>query len=161
MPTFTTRRIVAHGPAAMFDLVADIERYPEFLPLCEALEVRTRHKEADGTELITARMTVGYGPIRESFLSRVRLDRANQVILVDYLDGPFRSLENRWTFRDHAKGAEVEFFIAYEFKSLALQLLMGAMFDTAFRRFQTAFEERANRVYGRAGPSAEPLPGRT
>lgn len=158
MPTFTTKRVVAHGALDMFDLVADVAHYPEFLPLCEALKVQSRSAGGDGSELITARLTVGYGPIRESFLSRVCLDRPGRLIRVDYLDGPFRSLENRWTFRDHAHGAEVEFFIAYEFKSLALQLLMGAMFDTAFRKYQSAFEARADAIYGHGKASATPAP---
>jgi coenzyme Q-binding protein COQ10 len=153
MPSFHTRRIVRHPPKAMFDLVADVERYPEFLPLCEALEIRSRTAESDGVEVITATMTAGYGVIRESFTSRVRLDHPACRILVSYVDGPFRTLENQWSFLPHPHGCEVDFFIEYEFRSRTLQMLAGALFDGAVRRFSHAFEIRAHRVYGR--PSAE------
>jgi coenzyme Q-binding protein COQ10 len=150
MPSFMTRRTVAHPARAMFDLVADVERYPDFVPLCENLIVRSREALEDGRERIIARMGVGYGPIKEAFVSDVTLDRAKGIILVRYIDGPFRSLENRWTFRDLPEGGSaVEFFIAYEFKSLPLQILMGAMFDKAFRKFTSAFEARADQLYGR------------
>ena len=95
-------------------------------------------------------MTVAYKIISETFTSRVSLDRPNLKILVEYLNGPFSRLQNRWTFRPTAENAcEVEFFIDYEFRSRTLALLMGAMFDTAFRKFAVAFEQRADKVYGR------------
>jgi coenzyme Q-binding protein COQ10 len=137
----------------MFELVADVERYPEFLPLCEALEVRSRVPEGDGIEVITATMTAGYGLIRESFTSRVRLDHTALKILVNYVDGPFRTLENLWSFLPHRHGCVVDFFIEYEFRSHALQMLVGYLFDGAVRRYSHAFEIRAHTVYGR--PSAE------
>lgn len=133
----------------MFDLVADVERYPEFVPLCKSLKVRKRIPGENGTDVIVADMTVAYKLIRENFISRVTLDRPNLQILVEYLDGPFSSLKNRWTFMPASDSTcEVEFFIAYEFKSRMLGLLMGAMFDAAFRRFAAAFERRADQVYG-------------
>ena len=153
MPQFETRRPVKHSPERMYALVADVERYPEFLPLCEALAIRSR-RERDGKELLVADMTVGYKAIRETFTSRVTLDPANLKILVEYVDGPFRYLENRWTFKPHEAGCEVGFFISYEFASRMLGLLMGAMFDKAFRKFAEAFEKRAELVYGRNAPTA-------
>ncbi len=150
MPQLSTTRRVRHAAAKMFDLVADVEHYPEFVPLCQSLTVRTRMKEG-GKEVIVANMTVAYKLIRETFTSRVTLDRSNLEILVEYLEGPFRRLNNRWKFRpvsDHV--CDVEFFIAYEFRSRALGLLMGAVFDAAFRRFAVAFERRADQVYGAA-----------
>jgi coenzyme Q-binding protein COQ10 len=94
-------------------------------------------------------MTVAYGPVRQSFTSQVTLDSARFAILVEYLDGPFRQLENRWRFRSTGeKGSEVDFFISYEFRSKTLGLLMGAAFDKAFRRFAEAFEQRADKIYG-------------
>jgi coenzyme Q-binding protein COQ10 len=150
MPQFTTRRIVRYTPEQMFDLVADVERYPEFLPLCESLVVRARDKNAEGHERIECRLTVGYGLMRETFITEVVLRRAKLHIDVRYLEGPFRKLDNVWDFREHAAGCEVVFFIDYEFRSLPLQLLMGAMFDRAFRKFAQAFEERAEKVYGDA-----------
>jgi coenzyme Q-binding protein COQ10 len=153
MPQFSTKRLVRHAAAEMFDLVADVERYPEFVPLCRALKVRERTSEPNGVEIMIADMTVAYKLVREAFTSRVTLDRPNFQILVEYLEGPFSHLENRWTFRPNGEHAcEVEFFIAYEFRSRTLALLMGAMFDVAFRRFAAAFEKRADAVYGR--PSA-------
>jgi coenzyme Q-binding protein COQ10 len=148
MPELSTTRRVHHPAAEMFDLVADVERYPEFVPLCESLTVRERLK-VDGKDVIVANMTVAYKLVRQTFTSRVTLDRRNMEILVEYLEGPFRRLNNTWKFRPVAPDTcDVEFFIAYEFRSRALGLLMGAMFDAAFRRFAAAFEQRADRVYG-------------
>jgi coenzyme Q-binding protein COQ10 len=149
MPQFSTRRRVRHSAPDMFDLVADVERYPEFVPLCQALSVRRRTSDSEGRDVIVADMTVAYKLLRETFTSRVTLDRAKLEILVEYLEGPFRKMNNRWSFRpggDHA--CDVEFFIAYEFRSRMLALLMGAMFEAAFRRFAAAFERRADIVYG-------------
>jgi coenzyme Q-binding protein COQ10 len=153
MPSFRTTRRVAHPAARMFDLVADVEKYPGFLPLCQGLAVRRRSTLPDGREVLVADMRVGFKAIRESFTSRVTLDRASNVIVAEYIDGPFRSLENRWTFRDRppgdgSTGCTVEFFITYEFKSRMLGMLMGSMFESAFSRFAEAFEERADKVYG-------------
>ncbi len=132
----------------MFDLVADVERYPEFVPLCQSLKVRKRMQVA-GKDVIVADMTVAYKVIRESFTSRVALDRPNLEILVEYLEGPFRRLNNRWKFRPAGdRVCEVDFFIIYEFRSRTLGMLMGTVFDAAFRRFSTAFERRADQVYG-------------
>ena len=150
MPAFTTKRRVRHSAADMFDLVADVERYPEFVPLCRDLKVRQRETKAEGVEVLVADMTVAYKLVRESFRSRVTLDRRNLQILVEYLEGPFSYLENRWTFRPAGESTcEVEFFIDYQFKSRVLGMLMGTMFDAAFRRFAVAFERRADRIYGR------------
>jgi coenzyme Q-binding protein COQ10 len=148
MPQLSTTKRVRHAASDMFDLVADVERYPEFVPLCQSLNVRQRTTEG-GKEVVVADMTVAYKLISQTFTSRVTLDRANLEILVEYLEGPFRRLNNRWKFRPvEAHACDVEFFIAYEFRSRALGLLMGTMFDTAFRRFAGAFERRADQVYG-------------
>jgi coenzyme Q-binding protein COQ10 len=129
-------------------LVADVERYPEFVPLCQSLRVRKR-TEQGGKEVIVADMTVAYKLVRETFTSRVTLDRSNLEILVEYLEGPFRRLNNRWRFRPVGERiCDVEFDIAYEFRSRTLGMLMGAVFDAAFRRFASAFEKRADQVYG-------------
>lgn len=150
MPQFSTKRRVRHAAANMFDLVADVRKYPEFVPLCSALTVKSRNDKDDGTTVLVVDMTVAYKIIRETFTSRVTLDRPNLKIVVEYLNGPFKRLQNRWTFHPAGGDAcDVEFFIEYEFKSRALAMLMGAMFDTAFRRFAAAFEQRADTVYGR------------
>ncbi|MBM6595725.1 type II toxin-antitoxin system RatA family toxin [Microvirga pudoricolor] len=148
MPTFRTTRPVKHSALQMFELVADVEKYPEFLPLCESLRVIRRSQSGEGVESLVANMSIGYKAISESFTTRVSLDRPRLRILVEYVDGPFKYLENRWTFRATPTGCDVEFYINYEFKSFALGMLMGAMFDKAFRKFAESFEERADEIYG-------------
>lgn len=151
MPSFTTTRRVDHAAGEMFDLVADVEKYPDFVPLCRDLSVRGRKAMEDGSSVLVADMTVAYKLFSETFTSRVVLDREAQQIVVEYLDGPFRQLENRWSFTSLGENAcDVEFYISYEFRSRTLASLMGAMFDRAFRRFSEAFEERADEVYGAA-----------
>ncbi|WP_420409306.1 type II toxin-antitoxin system RatA family toxin [Hoeflea sp.] len=148
MPTYETTRNVPHSARQMFHLVADVERYPEFLPLCEALTVRSR-KEREEKTLLVADMTVGYKAIRETFTSQVLLQVEELAIDVKYLDGPFKYLTNEWRFVDRDEGgSEVRFFIDYEFKSRMLGMLMGTMFDRAFRMFAEAFEKRAREMYG-------------
>ena len=150
MPQFRTKRRVRHAAAEMFDLVADMERYPEFVPLCREMRIRKRTATGEGIETVVADMTVAYKVIHETFTSRVTLDRPNLQVLVEYLNGPFSRMENRWDFHpvgDHL--CDVEFFISDEFKSRVFAMLMGAMFDTAYRRFSQAFERRADQVYGR------------
>jgi len=152
MPQFSSKRRVHHSAPQMFDLVADVERYPEFVPLCRSLKIRQRTPGPDGTEIVIADMTVSFKLVREAFTSRVTLDRPNLKIMVEYLRGPFRNLENRWTFEPKSENAcDVGFFLAYEFRSRMLAMLMGTMFDTAFARFAAAFEKRADVIYGRPG----------
>ena len=152
MSVFRTSKSVAHPASDMFDLVADVEAYPQFLPLCTGLKIRKRGETPEGLEQLTADMEVGYKAIREKFTSRVTLDRPNLQILVEYVDGPFSHMQNTWTFAPaksgQGAGSTIEFFIDYAFKSRLLGLLMGSMFDTAFRRFTAAFEKRADAVYG-------------
>ena len=161
MPTFRTTRRVGHSANDMFDLVADVEKYPLFLPMCTGLDVRRRSVDSEGRDVILADMSVGYKAIRETFTSRVTLDRSNWRILVEYVDGPFRHLENKWTFVDEAAVGEaprsrIEFFIDYEFRSRMLGVIMGGIFDTAFRKFTDAFEQRADKIYGKARVNSEP-----
>ena len=149
MPQYQTSRHVQHSAAHMFDLVANVERYPEFVPLCKSLRVRSRSAE-NGHDVITATMTVAYKLLSESFTTRIVLDRQANEIRVSYINGPFKYLENVWSFRPTAENAcVIGFRIAYEFRSRILQAVMGAAFDTAFRKFADAFEARADRIYGR------------
>jgi coenzyme Q-binding protein COQ10 len=148
MPSFRTTRRVRHTPVQMFNLVADVEKYPEFLPLCESTRVRRRAQSGDGIETLVSEMSVGFKAIHETFTTRVTLDEPRLRILVEYVEGPFSYLENRWTFKPDPAGCAVEFYITYEFKSFALGMLMGSMFDRAFRKFAEAFEARADQVYG-------------
>jgi coenzyme Q-binding protein COQ10 len=147
MPTFTTKRRVPFSAAQMYAVVADVERYPEFLPMCTGLVVQSRAAVAGGEDLI-ARMSVGYKQISEAFTTSVHLRPQALQVDAKYLDGPFKRLENRWRFVDIEGGSEVDFYISYEFKSAMLSLLVGGAFDQAFRKFSEAFEMRARQVYG-------------
>lgn len=158
MRRFETTHAVGHSAREMFDLVIDVERYPEFMPLCESLKVVSQERQG-ATQIIVADMAVGYKSISETFRSRVEADHETLQVLVNYIEGPISHLENRWRFADIAgaggavgsggQGAEISFFLEYEFRNLALQMLMGAMFDKAFSKFVSAFEMRATEVYGR------------
>jgi coenzyme Q-binding protein COQ10 len=159
MPMFRTTRRVPFTSEQMFALVADVERYPEFLPLCTGLNVRRRLTTPAGQKQLVAAMSVGYKAISETFTSRVTLDEPASKILVEFMDGPFRHLENRWSFLPlQGGGCEIVFFISYEFASRTLGLLMGTMFDRAFRKFAEAFEQRAVQVYG-PGTATVPVTG--
>jgi len=150
MPQFTTRRRVRHDAVHMFDLVADVDKYPQFVPFCRSMRVKKRGEDARGRPMIIAEMTIAYKMIHETFTTKVTLDRDELQIIVDYLSGPFRRLENRWRFRPAGERAcEVEFYLLYEFQSRTLGMLMGAMFEAVFRRFADAFERRADQIYGR------------
>ncbi len=149
MRRFETTHPVRHSPREMFDLVIDVANYPEFLPLCDALTVLSDERSG-ARQVIVADMDVGYKKISERFRSRVEADHDTLEVLVRYIDGPISHLENRWGFDETASGAcDIRFFLEYEFRNMALQLLMGSMFDKAFAKFANAFEERANVVYGR------------
>jgi coenzyme Q-binding protein COQ10 len=142
MPTHAERQIVPYSPEQLFDLVADVGQYPQFLPWCVASRVRSRidnHLISD--------LTIGFGPFRESFSSRVTLDRPNRVT-VKYEKGPFRYLNNQWDFAAHGTGAEVAFFVDFEFRSRILQAAIGMVFNEAVRRMVNAFLKRARDVYG-------------
>ena len=161
MPHFDTERTVAHSADAMFALVADVEKYPEFVPLCEKLAVRGR-QSSGARDVLIADMTVAYKIVRETFTTKVVLDRKAGTIRAEYLDGPFKHLDNVWTFKAVDGGhSTVHFAIDYEFRSRTLSALMGTVFDKAFRKFADAFEKRADVVYGKAGaarPVSPPAP---
>ena len=148
----TARRTTTDIPYTadqMFDLVADVEKYPQFLPWCVALRVIERNDAAAGQGTLTADMVVAYKVFRERFRSRVTLDRAGKRIAAAYVDGPFRNLENRWRFIDRPDGGStIDFEIAFEFKNILLQATAQAVFDRAFARMSDAFVKRADEVYG-------------
>ena len=153
MHVYEIKHPVAHSADDMFRLVANVELYPKFLPLCEALKLQ-RRETRDGKEVLIATMVIGYKLIRESFTTEVILDAGARSIVVHYLDGPFSYLENRWIFRPITPQAcEIDFYIAYSFRSRLLERLMGGLFDKAVRRYTTAFEERADAIYGEATTS--------
>jgi coenzyme Q-binding protein COQ10 len=153
MHVHETKHRGAHSADDMFKLVADVELYPKFLPLCEELKLKRRERR-DGKDVLIATMTVGYKLIRESFTTEVILDADNHTIVVHYLDGPFSFLENRWVFRPLTPQAcEIDFYIAYSFRSRLLERLMGGLFDRAVRKYADAFEARADAIYGTRSPS--------
>lgn len=142
------KKYLPYRPDQVFDLVADVERYPEFLPWCEGLRVLSR-ETCGGAERLTAEMTISFKVYRERFRTEVMLDRPAMKIDVRYLEGPFKRLENSWRFTQAGGGTDVDFRIAFEFKSRALQLVVGVFFEEAFRRLVGAFDARARTLYGR------------
>jgi coenzyme Q-binding protein COQ10 len=154
MPTHAEKRILRYTQDQLFDLVADVQRYPEFLPWCVGARVLTR----SDTEL-TADLTIGFRMFRESFRSRVALERPG-LVRVTYENGPFRYLNNTWRFTPVAGGTEVDFFVDFEFRSALLQAVIGVVFNEAVRVMVRAFERRAMVLYGRnrPAPSASPAP---
>jgi coenzyme Q-binding protein COQ10 len=142
MPTHAERQIIPYRPDQLFDLVADVGKYPQFLPWCVAARVRHRTEH----ELL-ADLTVGFGPFRESFATRDTLDRP-RTVRVRYETGPFRYLNNEWNFLPHENGTEVAFFVDFEFRSRILQAAIGVVFNEAVRRMVNAFRKRAQDVYG-------------
>lgn len=149
----TQKRTTTHVPYAagqMFDLVADVEKYPEFLPWCVALRV-LQNSAVDGQGGLKAEMIVAYKVFRERFRSKVLLDRAAGTIDAEYMNGPFRSLQNHWRFTDKPEGGSViDFEIAFEFKNFVLQATAHTVFEKAFARMSEAFVKRADEVYGGA-----------
>ena len=148
MPSFRTVRRVPFTPQQMFAVVADVESYPQFLPLCEALTVTKREATSDGGTELTATMSVGYGAITEQFTTQVLLDPGAALIRVRHQDGPFTHLENEWRFVPAVGGCDVQFFIDYAFRSTMLQMIVGGAFDKAVRSYTDAFEGRARSLYG-------------
>lgn len=142
MPTHAERRVLPYSPEQLYELVADVGRYPEFLPWCVGAHVRRRTEQ----ELV-ADLTIGFGPFRESFTSRVALDRPRQV-RVQYERGPFRHMNNTWTFDPDPRGCLVNFWVDFEFRSRLLQAAIGAVFNEAVKRMINSFLKRARDVYG-------------
>lgn len=131
----------------MFDLVAAVDKYPQFLPWCAACRVRTR-RPIEGGEVMDADLVISFKVFRERFLSRVTLNPEAGTIGVEYLDGPFKYLINDWSFEDEGEGCRVKFHVDFEFKSRTLQAIIGVVFNEAMRRIVGAFEARAKALYG-------------
>jgi len=156
MPRHAETRFLPYTPDQMFDLVADIERYPEFLPWCVGMRVRERRDN-----VILADLMVGFKMIREKFTSRVTLQRPSRIDVI-YIEGPFKHMENHWLFKPHDRGCLVEFYIDFEFRSRMLRLVMEPLFHEAVRRMVSAFESRAAQLYGQPSSRSAPqgVPGR-
>lgn len=148
MPSHRERQFVPYRPDQLFDLVADVEQYPRFLPWCVGARVRSRTET-----LMVADLTIGFGPFRESFTSRVTLDRPER-IRVRYENGPFRHLNNHWIFTAAPAGTQVDFNVDFEFRSRLLDAAIGVVFHEAVRRMVGAFHRRARDIYG---PPQRPL----
>lgn len=151
MPRVEKTHRVNHRAKDMFDLVCDVEKYPEFVPLCQSLSVKSR-KERDGKQLVLADMTMAYKVMSETFTTQVLMKPDDLEIEVKYIDGPFKHLDNHWKFEELSEyECEVAFMVDYELKSKMLALAAGAVFDLAFNRFVDAFEKRATEIYGENG----------
>ncbi|MEH6524895.1 MAG: type II toxin-antitoxin system RatA family toxin [Sneathiella sp.] len=142
MPTHSDERVLPYTPKQLFDLVAAVDLYPEFLPWCVGARINKREEN-----VIYADLVIGFKLFREKFTSKVTLDEANQTIDVEYLDGPFRYLNNHWGFFDHPDGCKITFFVDFEFRSIILQKTIGMLFNEAVSRMISAFEKRAKELY--------------
>ena len=154
MPQHSDSRILPYTADQMYALVADIERYPEFLPWNTAARIRSRRPGPDGGELVEADLVISFKVFRERFGSRVTLWPEAQKIDTEYLDGPFKFLKSTWAFRDVEGGCEVEFFVDFEFRNAILQGIIGMVFNEAMQRVVRAFEARAASLYG---PEGQPV----
>ena len=148
MPTHGEKRVLPYSAEQMYDLVADVSRYPEFLPWNSAARVRRVTPQPDGRQLMDADLVISFKVFRERFASRVMLDEATRRIDTEYLDGPFKYLKSHWIFHPRDCGCEVEFFVDFEFKSAILQGVIGLVFNEAMHRIVAAFEKRADQLYG-------------
>ncbi len=152
MPTHAEKRRMPYSADQMFALIADVASYPEFLPWCSGCRIRSRTPGPDGTEVVEADLIISFKLFREQFGSRVTLDPAAKKIDVAYMEGPFRYLNNHWRFDPVGEDAcDVDFFVDFEFRSRALQAVIGIVFNEAMRRIVRAFEHRAEQLYGRRG----------
>ncbi len=140
-----------HSARQMYDLVADVQRYPDFIPWIVAARIRSVVPQGDGRQKMEADLVVSFKVFREKFGSRVLLDEANRRLDIEYLDGPFKYLRSTWEFADVAGdpgNCEVSFFVDFEFRNLVLQKVIGVVFHEAMLRIVRAFEERAKVLYG-------------
>ena len=143
MPTHAEKRVLPYSPDQLYGLVAEIERYPEFLPWCLAVRIRKRSEA-----LVVADLIIGFKMIRERFTSQVALDPEARLIDVKYIEGPLRYLNNHWRFEEHPEGCLIDFFVDFEFHSRIMRKLMEPLFNEAVRRMVAAFEARAEDLYG-------------
>ena len=136
-------RLMRHRPEHLYDLVADVRKYPEFLPWCLASRIRS-----EDDEMLIADLIIGFQMFKERFTSHVRLDDQAMEIHVEYAEGPFKYLKNRWRFLDHPDGCEIDFYVDFEFNSRILQTVIESLFTEAVKKMVGAFEARADALYG-------------
>ena len=147
MPTHSENRFLPYSPQQMYDLVADVERYPEFLPWCAASRIKRRTQRGE-SEVMDADLVISFRVFRERFTSRVTLWPEDMKIDTEYLDGPFKYMQSNWGFAEAEGGCEVSFFVDFEFKNRILQSIIGVVFNEAMQRIVRAFERRARELYG-------------
>lgn len=147
MHEFSDKRVMPYSAAQMYDLVADIESYPEFLPWTAATRIRNRHREGDAVIEI-ADMVVSFKVFREKFGTKVTMKAAERTIVSEYIDGPFKFLVSKWAFRDVEGGCEVDYHIEFEFRNRILQKTAGVFFTEVQKQIMGAFEKRAKALYG-------------
>lgn len=153
MPTHSETRVMPYSARQMYDLAADISRYPEFLPWNSAARVRSRTPMPDGSEVVLADLVISFKVFREKFGSRATLWPEEMRIDTEYLEGPFRHMKAHWAFRDLAPGqSEVKFFVDFEFRNAILARVVGVVFGEAMARVVRAFEKRAEELYGKPAP---------
>jgi coenzyme Q-binding protein COQ10 len=148
MPTHSETRHLPYSAQQMYDLVADVARYPEFLPWCAAARIRSTRDIPDNGTVMAADLVISFKVFRERFGSRVTLWPDVYKIDTEYLDGPFRYMKSNWAFADAPGGCEVTFFVDFEFKNAVLQGIIGVVFNEAMQRIVRAFERRAAELYG-------------
>jgi len=147
MPTHQETRKMPYSAAQMYDLVADVARYPEFLPWCAAARIKSR-KSQGTAEVMIAELVISFKVFREVFGSKVTLYLEEMKIDTEYLDGPFSHMKSTWGFRDTETGCDVDFFVDFEFRNAILRGVVGVVFNDAMQRIVRAFERRADALYG-------------
>ena len=147
MPSHSETRHLPYQPRQMYDLVADVARYPEFLPWCAAARIR---RQDGAAEVMEADLVIRFKVFSERFGSRVTLFPDEMRIVTEYLDGPFKFLKSEWTFSEATGGCDISFYVDFEFKNAVLQKVIGLVFNEAMHRIVRAFEARAQELYGAA-----------
>ena len=148
MTTHQENRVIPHKPQNLYQLVADVKSYPEFLPWCLAARIKSNTEKR-----MVADLMIGFRLYRERFTSHVDLNPDTMTILVEYAEGPFKYLKNSWVFHDHPDGCEIEFYVDFEFKSQLFQSVVETLFSEAVKRMVRAFETRADTLFERITPS--------
>ena len=149
MPSHSETRHLPYQPRQMYDLVADVARYPEFLPWCAAARIRRRYQDG-AAEVMEADLVIRFKVFSERFGSRVTLFPDEMRSVTEYLDGPFKFLKSEWTFSEATGGCDISFYVDFEFKNAVLQKVIGLVFNEAMHRIVRAFEARAQELYGAA-----------
>ena len=146
MPTHSETKILKYKPEQMFDLVADVNSYPKFLPWCSASRIHSRIMIGKN-EILEADLVISFKVFREKFASKVTLIRSENQILTEYINGPFKRMHSTWHFKSLEFGSEVSFYVDFEMKSAVLQKIVGVVFNEAMQRVLSAFENQAEALY--------------